>query len=324
MRWLRWAIILVAVVLNCLILKPAEAQQIERVYRLGVLSPLDRASDSIFLVTLSMLAEKGFVESRNLLVEEHRGPANELPDLARSLIASKPDVIIASSDWAIRPAGEATHTIPIVMSPAGTDPVTAGLAASWARPGGNVTGVVLLEPELAGKRIQLLLEAIPAARRIAVLATHRLLRQKELRAAAAQAGVELAERIVNADPAEYQAAIEEIRGTGAQALEIIPTPELYRDGVAVARLALTAGLPTVCGFRELAERGCLIGYGPSILELGQRTADYIVRIFWGAAPSELPITGPTYVKLVVNLKTANALGIELPPSLLARADEVIE
>src|SRR5918912_3074421 len=97
MRWLRQAIILVAVVLNCLILKPAEAQQIERVYRLGVLSPLDRASDSIFLVTLSMLAEQGFVESRNLLVEEHRGPANEMPDLARSLVASKPDVIIAGS-----------------------------------------------------------------------------------------------------------------------------------------------------------------------------------------------------------------------------------
>jgi putative ABC transport system substrate-binding protein len=245
-----------------------------------------------------------------------------LPDLARSIVAAKPDAIIAISDWAVQPAREATSTVPIVMSPIGQDPVSTGIVVNWARPGGNITGVALLVPELDGKRVGLLHETVPAAHRIAALTTHGT-PNEEIRAAAARAGLELIEFSV-AGPHEYQTSFEAMRKAGAQALIIVGTPELARDAEALASMALKAGLPTICASRVGAERGCLIGYGPNLAELYRRVADYVVRIFRGADPGELPVEGPTHIEFILNVKTAHALGVSLPEALLARADEVIE
>jgi putative ABC transport system substrate-binding protein len=300
------------------------AEPAAKVYRLGVLAPTDRTSDLIRSVTLAALAQHGFAEGGNLVVEERIGAAEEMPELARQLVASRPDAILAIADWAVHPAREATRTIPIVMSPLGGDPVAAGLAASWAHPGGNVTGVVFLGAELAGKRVELLLEAVPAARRIASLWSIQSAApiNAGLRAAATRAGVDLVER--TAGPETYSTILAGLAGEGVQALLIAPTPDFYRDAAVLAELAIAARLPTVCGFREFADRGCLIGYGPSLPELGRRTADFIARILRGAAPGDLPIERPTHFELAVNLRTARALGIGVPPAILARADAVIE
>jgi putative ABC transport system substrate-binding protein len=211
------------------------------------------------------------------------------------------------------------------MSAIGQDPVAAGVAVSWARPGGNVTGIVMLAPELDGKRLSLLHEAVPAARRIGALGVQGAPRENfvEMHAVAARVGVELAEVFVSG-PDEYRSAFAAMRSAEAQALVIAAAPELYHDAAALAALALEAGLPTVCEWREMAEQGCMVGYGSDRKELRQRTADYVVRIFRGASPSELPIEGPTHFGFAINLNTARALGINIPRSILAGADEVIE
>jgi putative ABC transport system substrate-binding protein len=208
----------------------------------------------------------------------------------------------------------------------GADPVAAGVAESWARPGGNVTGVTLTAPELESKRLDLLREVVPAARRIAVLSMHREVTEPgeaPMRAVAAKLGIQLVELYVGG-PDEYRAAFAAMRSAGAEALVITPMPEFGEHAETLAALAVEAGLPTVCGFRRPAEQGCLIGYGPDFAELRRQAADDVARIFRGASPGELPIEEPTHFEFVVNLKTAKALGLTVPPSILARADEVIE
>jgi putative ABC transport system substrate-binding protein len=313
-------LVLFLTVVAGLAVAPLHAQTSSRVWRLGVLSPAH--FPLIHGIVLPELARQGLVEGRNLIVDTRVGTAEQLPELARSIVAAKPDAIIAISDWAVQPAREATSTVPIVMSPIGQDPVSTGIVANWARPGGNITGVALLVPELDGKRVGLLHETVPAAHRIAVLTTHAT-PNDEIRAAAASAGLELIEFSV-VGPQEYEASFEAMRTAGAQALIIVGTPELARDVEALASMALKAGLPTVCASHVAAERGCLIGYGPNLAELYRRVADYVVRIFRGADPGELPVEGPTHIELVLNVRTAHALGVSLPEALLARADEVIE
>ena len=194
-------------------------------------------------------------------------------------------------------------------------------------PGGNVTGIAILAAELDGKRLDLLHEAVPAARRIAALmlpaAPLRRASEEELRAAAASTGVELLV-FDAAGPGEYPAAFAAMRAGGARALVIVADPTFNRDAESLARLALKTGLPTVCEWAEMARSGCLLGYGPSRPELRRRLAYFVARIFQGAAPSDLPIEQPTHFEFTINLKTAKALGLTIPPSLLARADEVIE
>ena len=299
------------------------AQAADKVWRLGVLSPID---DPMMNTTLSELAARGYVEGRNLVVDRRVGTAEQMPELAQGLVSTGPDVIMAVSDWAAEPARRATKSIPIVMSPIGRDPVAAGLAESWARPGGNLTGVTLTAPELEIKRLDLLREVVPTARRIAVLSMHREVTEPAaapMRAVAAKLGTQLVELYVGG-PAEYHAAFAAMRSADAEALVIVPVPEFVGHTERLAALAAKAGLPTVCGNRRSAEEGCLIGYGPDLAELRRRAADDVARIFRGAAPGEIPIEGLTHFEFFVNLKTAAALGLTVPPSILARADEVIE
>ncbi len=241
------------------------------------------------------------------------------------LLAAKPDAIIAVGGAAVGQAREATSSVAIVMF--ADDPVGQGFAASFARPGGNVTGIANMAMELHEKRLQLLLEAVPAARRVAVLlksntptqAAH----QRAMQVVATSTGVEV--KLFTADgPSDYPAAFAAMRAAGTQALVIGADPEFARDGALLAALALEAGQPTSCEWAWMAQAGCLLGYGPDRGALRRRMAHQIAGIFRGASAAEMPIERPTAFEFAVNLKTARALGIAIPPSILLRADEVIE
>jgi putative ABC transport system substrate-binding protein len=305
-------------------LSPTSAEAAERVWRIGVLAPVD--DSGVRSVILPYLATRGFVEGRNLVVDLRIGTEGQMSELAQVLVGGKPDAIIAASDWALHPARAATSIIPIVAAPMGADPVLAGVAESWAHPGGNVTGVSLIAPELEIKRLSLLRQVLPSAHRIAVLSNHRKVVEAgllPLRKAAAEVGLELVEIWVES-PNEYATAFARMRGDGAEALVIVPTPELFRDTEQLGALAAKTGLPTIGGFRESAQRGLLIGYGPSLRELGLQAAGYVERILNGAQAGELPFQGPTHLDFAINMRTAKALGLTIPPSLLVGADEVIE
>jgi putative ABC transport system substrate-binding protein len=295
----------------------------ERVWRLSVLALAD--DGYVRSIILPYLATRGFVEGRNLVVNIRIGVEEQMPELARALVGDKPDVVIAISDWALHATRAATSTIPIVAAPMGVDPVRVGVAKSWAHPGGNITGVSLIAPELELKRLSLLHEALPAVHRVAVLSNHRKVVEAgllPLRKAAAEAGLELLEIWVES-PSEYATAFDAMRGYGVEALVLVPTPEINRDTEQLGDLAVKAGLPTIGGHRESAQRGLLIGYGPSLRELQQQVAGYVERILNGAQAGELPFQGPTRLDFAINMKTARALGITIPPSLLVGA-EVIE
>jgi putative ABC transport system substrate-binding protein len=306
------------------VLSPTYAEAAERIWRVGVLSITDPSV--VHSVILPYLAKHGFVEGRNLIVDVRTGPEEKMPEIARALVGGRPDAILALLDWALHAARAATTTIPIIVSPMGADPVSAGVAESWAHPGGNVTGVSLIAPELEIKRLSLLREALPSVHRIAVLSNHRDVVERDmspLRKAAAEAGLELVEFWV-VGPEDYSTAFGAMRGAGAEALLIVPTPETGRDTGQLATLALKSGLPTIGGFRESAKGGFLIGYGPSLRELGQQAAGYVERILKGEQAGELPFQGPTHLDFAINMRTAKTLGLTIPPSLLVGADEVIE
>jgi len=306
------------------VISPTYAEAAERVWRVSVLALAD--DDSVRSVILPYLATRGFVEGRNLIVNVRIGVEEQMPELARALVGDKPDVVIAISDWAVHATRAATSTIPIVAAPMGVDPVRVGIAKSWAHPGGNITGVSLIAPELEVKRLSLLHEALPAVHRIAVLSNHRKVVEAgllPLRKAAAEGGLELVEIWVE-NPNEYAAAFGVMRGAGVEALVLVPTPEINRDTEQLGALAVKAGLPTIGGFRESAQGGLLIGYGPSLRELGQQAAGYVERILNGTPAGELPFQGPTRLDFAINMKTAKALGLTIPTSLLVGAGEVIE
>jgi putative tryptophan/tyrosine transport system substrate-binding protein len=295
----------------------------ERIYRLGELAPSAASLEITRSVTLPELAKLGFEGGRNLILEERVGDA--APGLARQLLLTKPDAVIAIGAEAIRAASEATTEVPIVMF--GASPVGKGLAASLARPGGNVTGVVILAAELDGKRLDLLREAVPAARRIAALllpsAPLRQASEREMREVATSTGVELLPFDAS-EPEDYPAVFAAMRGAGAQAVVVMANATFNRDAALLARLALETGLPTVCEWAEMAQAGCLLGYGPNRPELRRRLAYFIAHIFQGVTAGDLPIEQPTHYQFTINLRTAKALGLTIPPTLLVRADEVIE
>src|SRR5215469_2758277 len=295
----------------------------EKIYRLGFLEPTAAATEITRSVMLPELATLGFREQVNLAIDESVGDAVAFTRLAQELVLSRPDAITAFGGNAVRGAHNATSTIPIVSF--GPDLVQLGLAASLARPGGNVTGVVVLGVELDAKRLELLYETVPTARRMAALVTRspNKLTEDAMRAVAANNGIELL--VFEADgPDDYPTAFAAVHAAGAQALAFTSGPYFNRDAALLARLALEAGLPTICEVAESAHAGCLLGYGLDRSELRRRMAHQVARIFRGAAPGDLPIEQPTHYKFAVNLKTAKVLGLTVSPLILARADEVIE
>ena len=270
----------------------------------------------------------GWVPGQNLILEQRyaHGDLSRLPALAAELVGLKVDVILVSS-LAIPAARAATRTIPTVMAFAVDDPVEEGWAASLARPGGNLTGLTLHAPELAGKRLELLKGVLPGMRRVGVLAWPRPGGLGQVRAAEAAArSLSLQVLVVEVQEiAQYDGAVETLKRAGADALLVLSSSTFFAERRRIADLAIKHRLPLVAPFREVAESGGLMAYGPNIVELWkQRVPVYVDRILKGAKPGDLPIEQPTNYELIVNLQTAKTLGLTIPQSLLLRADQVIE
>ena len=310
-----------------------EAQQAGKVYRVGILSPGGVPDPSIEtspnLVPIT-LRELGYVIGENLVVERRfaDGRIEQLPKLARELVQLHVDVILGVGDEAVQAAKEATATIPIVMVVA-SDPVTRGWVASLARPSGNITGVtVAAETIFAGKRLELLREAVPAATRIAVLTTKgsgagRTTSQlQEAHKAASALRVRLI--VVEVDGKDYDRAFIAMVAERSDALFVLMSPILTRDRAEIIARAAKYRLPAIYEWREHVEVGGLMSYGASIVEISRRAAIYIDKLLKGAKPGDLPVERPTKFELVINLKTAKALGLTIPRSLLLRADQIIE
>jgi len=291
--------------------------------RIGLLGDVPSFLDEAFR---QGLRELGYIEGQNIVIE-HRSPEwkyERLPGLAADLVRLNVDVIVAASPAATKAAKQATSTIPIVFTVSG-DPVADGLVASLARPGGNITGLATIGPELVGKQLEMLKSVAPKVSRVAVLQnpnTHRgELRQAE--GSARGLGVHL--RILEArTPSEIEAAFAAMSSQRVDGILVLRDAVFRAQRTQITALAAKNRLPAVYGLREEAEAGGLIAYGASVPQLYRRAAAYVDKILKGAKPADLPIEQPTTFELVINLKTAKALGLTIPPSLLQRADQVIE
>jgi putative tryptophan/tyrosine transport system substrate-binding protein len=310
----------------------AQAQQPATIRRIGMLSSGVVSPERTRYVEafLHSLRELGWVEGQNLAFayRSAEGQAERLPDLAAELVRLRVEVIVTvGGDRATRAAKEATSTIPIVMGGVG-DPVQQGFIASLARPGGNLTGLAILDPELSGKRLELLKEAVPQASRIAVL-RHAPgpvpgVSLSATQAAAQALGVEL--HIVEVHrPAEIEGAFAAMQQAGAGALLVLTDSlvlEPHRH--TITALALQSRLPAMYPWRMyVVDAGGLMSYGVDLPDVYRRAAYYTDRLLKGAKPADLPVEQPTKFELVINLKTAQALGLTIPPSLLFQADEII-
>ncbi len=306
---------------------PAQAQQPKKVPRIGYLTFSVNPSEQIAAFKQG-LRELGYIEGKNILIEWRlaTGKREELPALASDLVRLKVDVIVAAGTTAISPAKRATSTIPIVMAYS-ADPVSTGLVASLSHPGGNVTGLTEISPDLAGKRLELIREVVPRVTRVAVLwdgsrpANIDVLQEIEL--AARAFGVQLQSlevRSANEVEGAFRAATQE----RASAL-IVPSGFLTTvQGSQIAALAIRSRLPSIWETSNYVDRGGLMSYGPSLLDLHRRAATYVDKIVKGRKPADLPVEQPTKFELVVNLKTAKQIGLTIPPNVLVRADKVIK
>jgi len=313
----------------------AEAQQAAKVYRIGVLAivPTPPMQDTF----LHSLRERGYVEGENVAYEWRwsQGKSERLVDFAAELVRLKVDVIVTVSNQAAQAAKQATSTIPIVMMTSAS-PERIGLVASLARPGGNITGLTVdTGPEIAEKMLQLLKEAAPRISRVAVLLTtrpvgteQRLLHDggiqlSRLEAAAERLGITL-QVVTSASRSEFEDAFAAIAAGQADALFVSNSAVSFLHRRLILEFALKRGIAGVYPFREFAEDGGLLTYGVDLRDMVRRSTIYLDRILKGARPGDLPVEQPTKFELLINLKTAKALGLTIPPSLRLQADQVIE
>jgi putative ABC transport system substrate-binding protein len=303
----------------------ARAQKAGKIYRLGILTVApERNWDGLF----QALRDLGYVDGQNLIIERRysEGQAERWSDLANELVGLKVDVIVVSTTPAALAAKKATSTIPIVF-PTAFDPVGAGLAASLARPGGNVTGLGLLIPEVSAKGLALLKEAVPAATEVAVFwnaansANSIVLRDVE--ATARAIGLAVHPQQVR-EPKDFEPAFIAITQERPDGLLVLADALLSQYKSQIVDFTIRTQLPAVFPFREFTELGGLMSYGPSLPDMFRMGANYVDKILKGAKPADLPIEQPTKFQFVINLKTARTLGIEIPPHLLALVDDVIE
>ena len=309
----------------------AEGQPAGKVPRIGFLVAAS-ASDSAYARLIDAfrqgLRDLGYVEGRNILIEyRYAGESHEqLPALAAELVRLKVDVIVSHGTPGPSAAKQATSTIPIVMTSAG-DPVGSGLVASLARPGGNVTGLSLLAPELGGKRLQLLKELLPGLSRVAVLWNsanpYASLVMRETEAAATTLGVQLQALVVRG-PEDFEGVLAAATRGRVGALIAVEDPLTIRKRTQIVDFAAKSRLPAMYGVKEFVDAGGLMSYGAHLADLYRRAATYVDKILKGAKPADLPVEQPTRFEFVINLKTAKALGLTIPQSVLIRADEVIQ
>jgi putative ABC transport system substrate-binding protein len=312
----------------CLTAAPfaAEAQDAGRVFRMGSLSPAGNpALEGVFLDAMRSL---GYVEGKNLIVERRYADnqLERLPALAAELVRLKVDVIVATGTVAPLAVKKVTTTIPVVIWSTG-DPVGSGIASSLARPGGNITGLTIDSPELAGKRLQLLKELVPGLTRVAVIGNAAnpyagvVFKETQQAAYLLRIGIE---SIEVRSPLDFDTAFGAVIKGNPSGLVVVEDPLTFSERTRIVNFAAANRLPVMYGMREFVSAGGLIAYGPDYPDLLRRAAIYVDKILKGAKPGDLPIEQPTKFELVINLKTAKALGLTIPQSILLRADRVIE
>ena len=321
------------VTLSLLLAAPlaVEAQQAAKVARIGILSLNTAASPRVPEAIRQGLRDLGYVEGRTVVIEyrDAEGKPERLPALATELVVLKVDVIMALGTLQALAAKQATKTIPIVFGGV-ADPVTSGLVTSLARPGGNVTGLSALTPELVGKRLELLTQVVPGVSRVAVLwqpgASGERTEKDVLKGAevAARAlGVRL--QFVEArGPADIDRAFSEMTRARAGALTVLSTPMFIIERRRLVDLAAKNRLPALYPTRDSVDAGGLVSYGPNLADSFRRAATYVDKILKGAKPADLPVEQPTKFELVINMKTAKALGLTIPPSVRERADHIVK
>ena len=308
----------------------ARAQQGSKVRRIGF---LDYASPEAGRLRLwdafrQRMQELGYVEGDSVVFEPRwaEGRADRLPALAAELVNLKVDVIVTATSPATQAAKRATNTIPIVMA-TGTDPVSQGFVVSLNRPNKNVTGVATIDADLGAKRLELLQEAVPQASRFAMIwdasSEGAKIEARNSQSAAQALGISLQSLVVRGAE-EFDGAFEAMVRDHATALIVGASAIFFTERTRLADLAVKHGIPTIFAVRDYAEAGGLMAYGVNFSDRFRRAAEYVDKILKGAKPADLPIEQPSKFELVINLKTAKALGITIPQSLLARADEVIE
>jgi ABC-type uncharacterized transport system substrate-binding protein len=302
----------------------ARAQDPGRVYRVAIVVPVGRDEPAI-LAFLDELRVQGFAEGQNLIVVPGFRAKNEQVDaILPATIKAAPDVITTGGDFIARAFQKATQSIPLIVIT--EDLVAAGFVESLARPGGNITGISLMSPELDGKRQDILIEAVPGARRIAALADSNVSTLKHLEALEQSARTNGRELLVvrasNGD--ELIPAINGAIDHGAGALNVLGSPMLHLNRQIIMDRAAALRLPAIYQWPETAEEGGLLGYGPGFVEIFRQRAEMVAKALRGAKPGDLPVEQPSKFKLVVNLKTANAINYDLPAGLVLRADKVID
>jgi putative ABC transport system substrate-binding protein len=307
----------------------AQAQQPAKIPRIGFLGAASASANSARIEAFRQgLRELGYVEGKNIVVEYRYadGKSDRLPALAAELIGLKVDVIVSGGAAATRPAKEATSTIPIVMTN-DNDPVGSGFVASLARPGGNITGLSTLAPELSGKRMEILREIIPRLSRVAVLASStqpgyaQALEEMEL--AAKAFGLKLQHLNVLV-PKDIETAFRAAGEARADAVLLLGGSVFVLQRKQIAALAVKSRLPAIHYRQEFVEDGGLMSYATSVTDLSRRAATYVDKILKGAKPADLPVEQPTKFELLINLKAAKQIGLTIPPNVLARADKVIK
>ena len=307
----------------------AEAQQPKKIPRIGFLSAssssADRPADEAFQRGLRDL---GWVKGQNIVIDYRyaEGKPDRLPDLAVELVRLQVDIIVTAGEFAIRRAKQATKTIPIVMANSG-DPVGSGLVANLAHPGGNITGLSILSPELSGKALEFLKESFPKVVRVAIVWNPnnavKVLDFKEAQAAAAKLGVQLQSLEVRG-PKDFESAFKSAIKERADALTVRAEAVTLFHRKQVVDFAVTRRLLAIYELSEFVEAGGLMAYGPSQSDNFRRAAIYVDKILKGAKPADLPVEQPMKFELVINLKAAKQIGLTIPPNVLAQADTVIK
>ena len=306
----------------------ARAQQASKLPTIGFLGSSTFSAMSEWIAAFAQrLRERGWIEGRTVAIEYRwaEGRAERAAEIAAEFVRLKVDVIVTYATPPTLAAKQATSAIPIVFAAAG-DPLGAGLVVSLARPGGNVTGLSLQSTDLVGKRLELLREVVPGLRRLAIVANvgnpFAVLEMTEVQAAVHTLGLEV-DTLEIRGAQDVVPAFEALTGR-AEALYVVTDPLVITNRARIRTLAMGARLPTIYSSREYVEAGGLMSYGPNFPDLFRRAADYVDKILRGTKPADIPVEQPTSFDLVVNLATAKAIGLTMPESLLARADQVIE
>jgi ABC-type uncharacterized transport system substrate-binding protein len=305
----------------------ADAQQPGRVYRIGILSPSPANAGRVEAIRQGLLA-LGHVEGRNIAIERRDATREaDLPGLAAELVRLGVDVIVTAGSASIGPAMRATTTIPIVMVADNADPVVSGYVTSYARPGGNVTGLTGLSPDVTAKRMELLKEVVPGMSRVAVLRNPASLDREtlwsETTAAARSLGLQL-QALDATSPGQLESLFEAAVRGRAHGLIVIRDPLTNTLRPRIIALAVHHRLPAMYASREFVDEGGLMVYGANVFDLYRRTATYVDKILKGTKPSELPVERAGQLELVINLRAAKAIGLAIPPAVLARADQIIQ